>query len=135
MVHGAIPHSHYGELADSFEHGGHHQHHHHDANYTENHTHVAHDGHFDNGLMDMLICILSEADQTDIADLFIVSNSQNEVSLNQAKLQFAAVLVSFVTLDVEEIAPQVVVSSSDFDLSYRYSHISSASRRGPPVVS
>jgi hypothetical protein len=141
MVHGFIPHSHYAELADGVvfehgvEHGSNHLHHHHDANDTGNHTHVAHNGHLDHGFMDILICILSEAHQTDIADLFISGNSLNEVSLDAAKLQLAAVLVSFMTIHVEEIVPKTAVCPSDVELSYRYSHISAASRRGPPTVS
>ena len=141
MVHGAIPHSHSAEISDvsvfehGVEHGSHHQHHHHDANDSGHHTHVSHAGHLDDGFMDMLICILSEADHTDISELFVSGNSLNEVPLDTTKLQLVAVLVSFVAIDTEETAPKTAVRPSDFDLSYQHSHTSAASRRGPPAVS
>lgn len=137
MVHGAIPHSHSGEMSDALviEHGVEHGFYHHNANETGNHTHVAHNGHLDNGFMDMLICILSEADYTDIADLFISGSSSNEIPLEASKLQLAAVLVSFISIDIEETAPKTAVRPSEVDLSYQSSHISAASRRGPPAVS
>lgn len=135
MAHGAIPHSHYAGKADGVENSSHHRHQHHNANDTGNHRHVAHNGHLDNGFMDMLICILSEADHTDIADLFISGNSSNAASLDASKLQLSAVLVSFMTISVEETVPNSSVRFSEIDLSYQYSHISAASRRGPPAVS
>ncbi|MBI1286267.1 MAG: hypothetical protein GC178_01700 [Flavobacteriales bacterium] len=140
IVHGAIPHMHYANELNipvyehGMEHGNHHQHHFHDADYSGDHTHVQHEGHFDNGIMDMLICILSESDHTDVAELFLCSRA-NELSLDEAKLQLAAVLVSFVPTNLEETSSKTIAYTPWVDGPYNCSHISAASRRGPPSVS
>lgn len=140
IAHGAIPHTHFADELEvpvyehGMEHGSHHQHHHHNADDSGDHTHVQHEGHFDNGLMDMLICILSESDHTDIAELFLFAEG-NEASLDEAKLQLAAVLVSFVTTNLEETSSKTVVYTPWVDGSYNCFHVSAASRRGPPFIS
>lgn len=140
MAHGAIPHSHYVGMTNSFvlehgvEHNGHH-HHYHNANYTENHTHVAHGAHFDNGLVDLLICLLSESEYEDIADLFFGGASVNGVSMDLAKIQLAAVFAPFFTFEVAEVEIIAAHGRSEADILYCYSHTDSSSRRGPPTVS
>ncbi len=136
IVHGAIPHSHFDGKDDVLvlEHGVPH-HHHHDTNYIGSHTHVVHGGHLDNGLMDLLICLLSESEYEDIADLFIGGASVNEVSLDLAKLQLAAVLVPFLTFDVGEVETIAAQGWPEADILYCYTQSDSSSRRGPPTVS
>lgn len=117
IAHGAIPHSHYAESTDSPR-----------CEYD-----VEQNVQCDAGWMGMLINLFSEAEFTDIADLF-VGASVKKLPLDDAKAQLAAVLVSFITVDINEDELTVALSQAEPDLSYHYSHVGSSSRRGPPTV-
>ncbi|MCF8461630.1 MAG: hypothetical protein K9G46_12980 [Flavobacteriales bacterium] len=117
IAHGAIPHSHYVESA----------HDHCQVNQQQDSEHA-------DGLIHMLIDIFNDNEFTDIADFF-VGASVKKLPIDASKVQLAAVLVSFITINVEEDNSTATFGQSEPDLSYRFSHISSASRRGPPAVS
>lgn len=116
IAHGAIPHSHY--VASAHDH----------CQFTQET-----DCQNNNGLLHILIDLVNETDFTDIADLFIDA-SVKKLPLEDSKVSLTAVLVSFITINVEEDNSTATLGQTEPDLSYHFSHISSASRRGPPVV-
>ncbi|MBP9152987.1 MAG: hypothetical protein KBF73_11935 [Flavobacteriales bacterium] len=117
IAHGAIPHSHY--VASAHDHC--------QVNQQQDSEHA-------DGLIHMLIDIFNDNEFTDIADFF-VGASVKKLPIDVTKIQLAAVLVSFITINVEQENSTAVLNQTEPDLSYCFSHISSASRRGPPVVS
>lgn len=118
MVHGAIPHSHYFEsdnadqMADCL------------AQEQPNEADLIH----------LLVHIFSESETTDIADYFVNEISDKDVSTLSAKCALASVLVSFISIDYEEVDSSNVTFAEAVDHTL-LAHDQALSRRGPPVVS
>lgn len=119
IAHGAIPHSHYAETDNmaTCEYG------------------LEQKNACDDGLIHLLINLFSTAESTDIADLFVGGKSLNKSSLDEANLQLAAVLVSFITFSVEETEFVKARTGFEPNLSYLSGHLSASGRRGPPTIS
>ncbi len=118
MVHGAIPHSHY-----------------YGAHSAEQSTEcLAQDDEDEADLIRLLVHIFSESKTTDIADYFVNEISDKDVSTLSSKCALASVLVSFISIDYEEVDSSNVTFTEEMGHTL-LAHDQALSRRGPPVVS
>lgn len=139
--HEFLPHSHADEVGShqakvehGVDHGHHHSHHHHDDGDHEDHSHVVHQDHFDDGLLDLLICILSETDHTDADEHYVLPSEANQTrSKGFEKAKFVAVLVSFVSFI--EASEKGELKPDFCKVELASVQISTSPLRGPPSIS
>lgn len=135
--HEFLPHSHADEAGTKEthnEHGHLHGHHYHAEGDVVDHTHLAHQDHFDDGLFDLLICILSETDHSDEDVHYVLPIEVNQArnkDLNKAKL--VAVLVSFIPFI--ELSTQTESCSGFIKDGLVLAYQTASPLRGPPVIS
>ena len=134
FAHNVIPHSHSDEVHEHETSGTEHSHHHHSVEHAHvDHEHVAHGDHYDEGLYDLFLCFLHEAEhQEDDCDVhyFIPTKSNRVLNKVQSNL-LVAVMFSLVNETDAYTAP------ADFEInlaeSYRAPSIVDIPLRGPPV--
>ena len=135
--HSLIPHCHDGERAKhTVEHTHHHEHHHHSDLHSVEHEHVLHKGHYDDGILDLIICALSETEhsETDASQCFFIPETTNYKSkdplckLNCLALKHSLYLEYHGALKTAEhyFASAIPYPQPAFYIS---------SQRGPPIVS
>jgi len=115
-----------------------HQHKHQSAHddSDENHTHISHNNHFDEGFYDLLICLMSDSPHgaSDCCTQHVTSNTSN-ITFVLSHNEIAKVISTFVAVFaiVEEKEPTLL---SDYnDAFYASPEINTQSLRGPPVYS
>ncbi len=115
-----------------------HQHKHkeaHDDSH-ESHTHISHDNHFDEGIYDLLICLMSDSHHgaSDCCTQHVTSNASN-LTIVLSHSELAKVISTFVAVFaiVEEKEPTLL---SDYNVAFYASpEINAQSLRGPPFYS
>ena len=114
----------------------HHEHHVHDANHQENGEHITHNNHCDEGVLDLLICVINDFghhhNDCKIAEFDIESkrlsnlNKQNSKKIKLANFNFYLRLAPFVIKDKTQFRDhQLIVYAPPF--------LSQTSSRGPPI--
>ncbi|MDB4533628.1 hypothetical protein N9242_02065 [Vicingaceae bacterium] len=140
FAHNFVPHNHDSETAvheHSHEENGHSHHHHSTKEQAhQDHEHISHGDHFDEGFYDLLICFLHDADHhEDECDnhYFIPTktNSSSTNKLHQQKL-VATLIALTVVLEKPELTYKLDVNSSIF---YRSLSMEDSPLRGPPSIS
>ena len=115
----------------------HHEHHHHDVHdHNEDHDHISHHGHFDEGVLDLLICVLSETDHpvTEDERCFYLPEVHN-YKANSENFKFIA---NFICSAVMRARADDNTGAS-FQIApangYLPPPIANSPHRGPPVIS
>lgn len=138
MAHDVLPHYHANDLHSDIAVGiklhHHHSHHEHDPVEQPEHDHVTHEDHLDDGLLDYVICLLSEFDHEsdDSEHLFYYPSNPEKINLKPvAKVKQALVLLSVLTAPAGDI--QFTGSTSEFTSVYEPPILSGIPLRGPPA--
>ncbi len=140
FAHNFIPHHHDTETEihkHSHEDEGHHHHHHGSEEKShEGHEHISHGDHFDEGLYDLIVCFLHDANHhEDECDnhYFIPTKNSNRKTQNSQQLKLVAVLFSLsVEITQPELTTNLDVNSS---IAYRDPSMEDSPLRGPPSIS
>jgi len=135
--HSLVPHCHDGEGSEhTSEHVHQHEHHHHVDLRSVDHDHVSHKGHYDDGILDMIICALSETDHSapDNSECFLLPETPSYKSSNTtSKLKTVTLLLA---LCFERSSDQETVDYSPISsIAYTPPTLYISSQRGPPIVS
>lgn len=114
------------------------QHEHHeegDNHGEENHTHISHQGHLDEGLVDFLVCLLTETEHSgsDTGEYFVLPNSELRKLDISSKIKVANILI-FWLFDFSEDCTSFVVQS-EINSVYTAPLVANSPHRGPPTVS
>ncbi len=142
-VHALVPHCHHAESgvqlsADHHrQHHHRHQHHEHDDDPSGEHHHVMHRDHLDDGLMDLLICILSETAHSgaSVDQCLLNSKVLNKLPTDAwSKVKLTAVPVTIAGIDDKVLDPAPACRSVPPGL-HGTAHNASSPHRGPPLVS
>ena len=138
MAHSLIPHCHHGlqTTTEDHQHLIGHLHHEHKSNEHETHDYVSHGGHLDEGLFDLLVCILSEVEQPQAE--YHCSPTLPAVQSSvwaQADLSVPFVIVLFDVLFNAELEPASVISNHEVVIDYQSADATAFPHRGPPVLS
>ena len=133
--HDLIPHCRDHGKSHDHKHG--HEHHHHDVHdHNEDHDHISHHGHFDEGVLDLLICVLSETDHpvTEDEHCFYLPEVRN-YKANSENFKFIA---NFICSAVMRARADDNTGAS-FQIApangYLPPPIANSPHRGPPVIS
>lgn len=143
FAHNVIPHCHHalGEMEQAHDHSeAHHVHEHQDHQHEEHeevdHAHISHKDHLDSGLLDLILCVLSETDHpaTNHGHEFYQNTANSAVKLDSAtnlKLSALALLVfTDPSCDLEPVS-----FGTDPPRIYSPPYLSNSPHRGPPVFS
>lgn len=135
--HSLVPHCHDGEGSEhASEHVHQHEHHHHNDLGSVEHEHVSHKDHFDDGILDMIICALSETDHSfpDNSECFFLPEAPSYKSSDTtSKLQTLSLL--FALCFKRSNHQQDVEFSPVCSIAYTPPALYVSSQRGPPIVS
>lgn len=129
FTHDLLPHCHHDAGTDKHvvEHSGHHHHH---------EGHEGHDKHADEGLVDLLICLLSNTEHASNHpdDFFVVpSNIDQRTNDRLTGIQLAVLLQHFFYVPIGTPLPSEFNTASLALCAGPY--LSASPERGPPVVS
>jgi hypothetical protein len=140
LAHGLTPRcNHYTEATGSntIQIGHHHEHHEHGDEETVDHGHIEHNGHLDEGAIDLLICVLEDVTHSDNGEegCHCVPTISSRTSADWvSKLKMMAVAVSFVSyVRLEPSEPFFDVERSTDEI--RSAHLTGLGLRGPPSIS
>ena len=131
FAHELIPHCHhtFGNVGKSHVHVMKHEHH-----GEDDHSHISHNGHHDEGLIDLLVCVLIETEHpgSEGDQLFFLPKTENNKLNDRLKVQFASILTILFDFyeDNSEVTPQPDVN--DF---YSSPFLAHTPHRGPPSIS
>ena len=139
FAHDLAPHC--PEFATEEKHSGshhHHEHHEHlqDVNPDGQHDHILHEKHFDEDVIDLIVCLLSDLEHPANhchCTHYIPFKSGNDLVKELPKVKFTATLYSILELpDLGE-----TLSTFGFEVARRYAtpQIDKSSKRGPPIIS
>lgn len=142
FAHNLIPHNHDHEIstdhmsshAQKHEHP--HGHHQHSTSDHHNHKHIAHENHFDHGLFDLVICLLSEIehDSADNNDCYYIPAQANNFSAKSlTKVKYAS--VHFIVFAELDDADNPNACNPEIYTAYLSPPLSSSPHRGPPIIS
>ena len=135
MAHSLIPHCHHGlqTTTEDHQHLIGHLHHEHKSNEHETHDHVSHGGHLDEGLFDLLVCILSEGEQPQAEDHCapILPAVQN-ATWTQSELNATFVFALFDALIHTDLELASVTSNQEVVIDYESTDVAGFPHRGPP---
>ncbi|PCI99590.1 MAG: hypothetical protein COB15_03775 [Flavobacteriales bacterium] len=137
FAHNFIPHHHDVETEvheHSHENDGHNHHHHGSEEKShEGHQHISHGDHYDEGLYDLIICFLHDANHHNNEcdnHYFIPAKSNNSLSSKSQQLKLVATLLAL-TIEVEQ--PELTTYFNVNSTTYYQSHsIENSPLRGPP---
>lgn len=138
FAHNFVPHNHDTEITvheHSHEESGH-SHHHHAAKEQahQEHKHISHGAHFDEGFYDLLICFLHDADHhEDECDnhYYIPAKANNTSTNNLLPQQLVATIIALsVEIEPTELTYNIEVNSR---INYRSPSIENSPLRGPPA--
>lgn len=137
FAHNFIPHQHDSQTeTHSHAHEDDHEHHPHNSVVDSDHEHISHGDHFDEGLYDLLVCFLHDADfhNDDCNNHYFISTKSNNSLTN--KSQQLALVATLLALTIEFDQPRSTTNIVvDQATSYRSPSIADSPLRGPPVLS
>lgn len=136
--HNLVPHCHHAEGVT--EHGNHsgihsheHEHHHHNELSAEElamHEHVAHEDHFDDSLIEFIICVLSDTEHPAFENCQI-NVEANTISLEGFdNIKLVATFAAVFTVPAENIA--TVIVAPEVDIAFLSPPLDFVADRGPP---
>lgn len=133
FMHNLIPH--YEELESHNYSSANHQHHQHTLNddVITNYDHILHDNHFDEDLLDLIICFFSETKHANIGcDIqhYLPGETIDISKKELTKVKLVAILFSFV-LNAEQSEP-VFIIETDLKAKYLSQALANSPYRGPP---
>ncbi len=138
FAHNLIPHCHHaiGQLAIPHTHAVQHEHHEEgDHHGDENHTHIAHQGHLDEGLVDLLVCLLTETEHpgSDAGEHFVMPNTELHKLDISSKIQITSMLIYWL-FDFSEDCT-LLVARPEIHSDYTAPLLAHSPLRGPPTIS
>ncbi len=116
----------------------HHEHHKHkpDVKPSYEHGHIVHEGHFDENIYDLIVCILSElehpADNCHSSH-YILASQNNDLTKQLSKVKIVAVLFSL--LNFTNQRKPLSEYSCEVAVQYSYPPLDNSPNRGPPSFS
>ena len=117
------------------QHIQHHEHHQHDGKNGHGHEHVVHEGHFDDGLLELFICIISESEYPDFeSKSYTISSEINNFSVNKLSL-VKSVLAQFEVSSEAEQNNRSAGFNTELHVSCLSPIILNSPYRGPPSTS
>ncbi len=140
FAHNFIPHHHDSETSvhEHSHENDEHSHHHHNTKDQDHqdHEHISHGNHFDEGFYDLLICFLHDADHhEDECDnhYFIPAKNNNSITNQSQQLKLVATLFALpIEFEEPELTAYLDVNST---VLYRCPSIEDSPLRGPPSIS
>ncbi|MEZ4720499.1 MAG: hypothetical protein R2813_01315 [Flavobacteriales bacterium] len=138
LAHSVIPHCHHGFEVSTADHEHAVAHEHHDSveqiPQTEDPAnHINHQGHYDESLLDLILCLFSDSDHPDNfgEDAFIPSSNApvQLKSLNQASLLVSLIIA----INAEECAEERIIPQ--LKVNYTAPELFTSGLRGPPAIS
>jgi hypothetical protein len=143
FAHELIPHCHHnegvavlGEESATHSHEHEHEHHHHDQSQESEeheHDHVQHQDHFDDGLMDFIICVLTAAEHpsSDADHCYQMPATTNAIKFTAwDKIKLIATFTAVFAEPVEEASADLLVP--DADVAFLSPPLANSTDRGPP---
>ena len=140
FAHDLIPHCHFDKMsehivAEQGESHHHHEHHTHEADEETDHEHITHQNHLDDGLLDYVICLLSELEHpSEYAHRHyapVISNDNFLKGLDKPK--FVAILFTVFTAPEIDMLPSRYATELAF--TYHSPPLLNSPHRGPPSIS
>lgn len=112
-----------------------HEHHEHSSDENSNdHEDIEHNGHLDEGILDLFACVFSDITFVDVdCELYINTNLSDDLKAD-SKIKLAAVLI-VVCSDLNLVNAACSVLSNEQTLFFDIPIVRSNSLRGPPVIS
>ena len=130
VSHNIIPHCHHNEglvepvSRNSSNHNHQHNHHQHTTDNVTDHEHVAHNGHFDEGLIDFIFCLFTESDHPDFSNIhYFIPAPSGKYSKNLVlKIKFPASI------------PGTITNKSEFETHFTFNSESTIFPLSPPLL-
>lgn len=123
--------------------GKHHHHNHMQASPSENSKNnrlIEHEHHYDDGLFDLIVCLINEVEHQendcnfdfyDLANPIAIENKANSKH-NPVKARFVAVFVAVLNLSIQNNKPATI--NPEFTIVYNAPPITQSPNRGPPTL-
>ena len=131
FVHNLVPHC---SSISSHESHSSHQHHSHDEPHEENHIHVLHENHVDEGILDYILCVVNESanEGNECIEEHFFTLQSNTVSLK--KINHIPTTIVLFTIS-NKLADALITINYNFKKNsfYSSSTLENASLRGPPT--
>jgi hypothetical protein len=136
FAHSFIPHQHTTETHEHVHEENGHTHHHHSTKEQahQDHEHITHGDHFDEGLYDLIVCFLHDANQhqQECDLLYVIPTKTNNTSTNKSQhLKLVATQLVF-PLKAEQ-AQSIHQVEANSTICYRSSSLEDSPLRGPPT--
>ena len=136
FAHNLIPHHHHITTGIG-EAGHHHEHHQHgmESSFGENHEHIEHQDHFDENLLDLLICMLHDFEHSEgeCYTQYLVVPKKSTQPIGNSKVKLICTLLSFVLVNPFESVSQNFCEGDETAISVDVPD--NARDRAPPVFS
>lgn len=117
----------------------HHEHHQHepDVKLSSEHDHIVHEGHYDENIYDLIVCILSElehpADDDCHVSHYIPTKLNTDLTKQVSKTKIIAILVSVFSLTDQR--KSLYEYNSEVAVQYSSPPLGNSPNRGPPSIS
>lgn len=132
FAHNLLPHAHSNEyLIDVFDHKENH-HLHKVADNIFDHKHIAHKGHYDNLLIDFLICLITESNHTSSGNFEILHSNTSVYSIKNIS-KFNNSFLQATCIQLLENRVSAVSKKREGTFFYLAPQVNNTYLRGPPI--